>query len=92
MARSEAAWTRHASCPLGAQRLPDRAASKGRIFWYGPRAAQALRQITHRDDVLMPAIQRVSQANMQVYGADKVWRQLGHVRAPRERAARRTTR
>ena len=30
----------------------------------------------HRDDVLMPAIQRVWQANMQVYGADKVWRQL----------------
>ncbi|WP_285414738.1 IS3 family transposase [Variovorax sp. efr-133-TYG-130] len=31
---------------------------------------------SHRDDVLMPAIQRVWQANMQVYGADKVWRQL----------------
>ncbi|RTD84972.1 IS3 family transposase [Variovorax atrisoli] len=30
----------------------------------------------HRDDVLMPAIQRVWRANMQVYGADKVWRQL----------------
>ncbi|WP_307701015.1 IS3 family transposase [Variovorax paradoxus] len=29
-----------------------------------------------RDDVLIPAIQRVWQANMQVYGADKVWRQL----------------
>ncbi|WP_159275352.1 IS3 family transposase [Variovorax boronicumulans] len=29
-----------------------------------------------RDDALMPAIQRVWQANMQVYGADKVWRQL----------------
>jgi len=25
----------------------------------------------------MPQIQRVWQANMQVYGADKVWRQLG---------------
>ena len=29
-----------------------------------------------RDDVLVPEIQRVWQANMQVYGADKVWRQL----------------
>ncbi|WP_099656642.1 IS3 family transposase [Acidovorax sp. 56] len=30
-----------------------------------------------RDELLMPQIQRVWQANMQVYGADKVWRQLG---------------
>jgi transposase InsO family protein len=29
-----------------------------------------------RDDVLAPEIERVWQANMQVYGADKVWRQL----------------
>jgi len=29
-----------------------------------------------RDAVLMPEIQRVWQANMKVYGADKVWRQL----------------
>jgi transposase InsO family protein len=29
-----------------------------------------------RDDVLIPHIQRVWQANLQVYGADKVWRQL----------------
>lgn len=29
-----------------------------------------------RDDVLCPEIKRVWQANMQVYGADKVWRQL----------------
>ncbi|WP_159918379.1 IS3 family transposase [Pantoea sp. 18069] len=29
-----------------------------------------------REDTLMPAIQRVWQANMQVYGAVKVWRQL----------------
>lgn len=35
------------------------------------RCARAL-----RDDELMPQIQRVWQANMQVYGADKVWRQL----------------
>ena len=29
-----------------------------------------------RDEALVPQIQRVWQANMQVYGADKVWRQL----------------
>jgi len=29
-----------------------------------------------RDDVLMPQIEQVWQANMRVYGADKVWRQL----------------
>lgn len=29
-----------------------------------------------RDELLMSQIQRVWQANMQVYGADKVWRQL----------------
>ena len=29
-----------------------------------------------RDAGLVPQIQRVWQANMQVYGADKVWRQL----------------
>jgi len=29
-----------------------------------------------RDDMLNPEIKRVWQANMQVYGADKVWRQL----------------
>lgn len=29
-----------------------------------------------REDDLMPAIQRVWKANMQVYGAVKVWRQL----------------
>ena len=31
---------------------------------------------TKRDDMLNPEIKRVWQANMQVYGADKVWRQL----------------
>ena len=30
-----------------------------------------------RDEELVPQIERVWQANMQVYGADKVWRQLG---------------
>ena len=29
-----------------------------------------------RDDVLAPQIERVWQANMQVYGADKVWHQM----------------
>jgi len=29
-----------------------------------------------RDDDLIPQIQRIWQANMQVYGADKVWRQM----------------
>ena len=29
-----------------------------------------------RDELLMPEIQRVWHANLQVYGADKVWRQL----------------
>ncbi len=29
-----------------------------------------------RDEALIPQIQRVWQANMQVYGADKVWRQM----------------
>ena len=28
------------------------------------------------DDTLMPKIQQVRQANMQVYGADKVWHQM----------------
>ena len=35
------------------------------------RSAQA-----RRDEFLIPPIQRVWQANFQVYGADKVWRQL----------------
>ena len=29
-----------------------------------------------RDEVLMPMIEQVWQANLQVYGADKVWRQM----------------
>lgn len=32
---------------------------------------------SQRDEVLVPHIERVWQANLQVYGADKVWRQLG---------------
>jgi transposase InsO family protein len=35
-----------------------------------------------RDDELMPQIERVWQANMQVYGADKVWRQLAREGMP----------
>jgi transposase InsO family protein len=48
---------------------------------YRRHAAQrrnpALRcQRTRRDEVLVPHIERVWQANRRVYGADKVWRQL----------------
>ena len=35
-----------------------------------------------RDDELVPQIERVWQANMQVYGADKVWRQLAREGTP----------
>lgn len=35
-----------------------------------------------RDDTLMPQIQRVWHANFQVYGADKVWRQLNREALP----------
>jgi transposase InsO family protein len=41
------------------------------------RCARAL-----RDDALMPQIQRVWHANFQVYGADKVWRQLNREEVP----------
>jgi putative transposase len=33
-----------------------------------------------RDQTLIPHIERVWQANMQVYGADKVWKQLNRER------------
>jgi len=35
-----------------------------------------------RDDELVPQIERVWQANMQVYGAEKVWRQLAREGMP----------
>jgi putative transposase len=35
-----------------------------------------LHSLPERDDMLNPEVKRVWQANMQVYGADKVWRQL----------------
>ncbi len=35
-----------------------------------------------RDDELIPQIERVWQANFQVYGADKVWKQLGREAMP----------
>jgi putative transposase len=35
-----------------------------------------------RDDELIPQIQRVWQANLQVYGADKVWHQLNREGVP----------
>lgn len=31
---------------------------------------------TQRDDTLVPHIERVWQANMRVYGADKIWKQM----------------
>lgn len=37
----------------------------------GKRCARA-----RRDEALLPQIERVWQDNLQVYGADKVWRQL----------------
>jgi putative transposase len=49
----------------------------------GYRRHAALRREPHRrcaraqrDEALVPQIERVWQANMQVYGADKVWKQL----------------
>ncbi len=38
-----------------------------------------------RDAALVPQIERVWQANMQVYGVDKVWRQLGREGIPTAR-------
>jgi putative transposase len=41
------------------------------------------------DDALVPQIERVWQSNMQVYGADKVWRQLAREGIPVARVHRR---
>ena len=35
-----------------------------------------------RDEMMMPQIERVWQANLQVYGADKVWKQLNREGVP----------
>jgi transposase InsO family protein len=43
---------------------------------YRRRTPELCSARTKRDGVLLPQIQRVWQANLQVYGADKVWRQL----------------
>ena len=40
------------------------------------RDATRLGQRAKRDSELTPQIERVWQANLQVYGADKVWKQL----------------
>ena len=40
------------------------------------RDAKRLGQRAKRDSELTPHIERVWQANLQVYGADKVWKQL----------------
>ena len=37
---------------------------------------------TRRDEALVPQIERVWRANLQVYGVDKVWRQLGREGIP----------
>jgi transposase InsO family protein len=42
------------------------------------RARRSVRAI--RDERLRPEIERVWQANMQVYGADKVWKQMNRER------------
>ncbi len=42
---------------------------------------------TQRDASLVPQVQRVWQANMQVYGADKVWRQFNREGVAVARAA-----
>ena len=55
----------------------------------GYRRHAALRRHTgrrcarvQRDEALAPEIERVWKANMQIYGADKVWRQLGREGQP----------
>src|SRR5574341_293442 len=50
-----------------------------------PRSARA-----RRDATLKAAIKRVWDANFQVYGAEKIWRQLGreHITTGRDRVAR----
>lgn len=40
---------------------------------------------TRRDEALVPQIERVWRANLQVYGADKVWRQLAREGTPAAR-------
>ena len=40
---------------------------------------------TRRDEALVPQIERVWRANLQVYGADKVWRQLARDGTPAAR-------
>ena len=58
----------------------------------GYRKHAALRREPHRrcararrDEALVPQIERVWRANLQVYGADKVWRQLGREGIPTAR-------
>ena len=40
------------------------------------RSPEQRSQRVRRDEALVPEVERVWQANLQVYGADKVWRQL----------------
>ena len=55
-----------------------RYAAQRRDLWLRPARAK-------RDDELVPQIERVWQANMQVYGAEKVWRQLAREGMPMAR-------
>ncbi len=60
---------------------------------YRRHAAQqrnpALRSVrAQRDDALVPQIERVWQVNLQVYGADKVWRQMNREGIAVARSAR----
>jgi hypothetical protein len=43
-----------------------------------------------RDDRLIPEIRRVWHANLQVYGADKIWKQMNRDPRTHEYVARRT--
>lgn len=47
-------------------------------YWHKARAADPTKRSVRaqRDDVLKPEIQRVYDANYQVYGAEKVWKEL----------------
>jgi len=52
-------------------------APSGYWRYVAQRRLPALRSArARRDEILVPHIERIWQANLQVYGADKVWRQL----------------
>ena len=60
-----------------------RIAPSGYWRYAAQRCNPALRSArARRDDVLIAHVERVWQANMQVYGADKVWKQLNREGIP----------